>query len=66
MVFQDILSPEWPIDKLFISRYKMLIDINVAFQYIDKNMMEKIASMICPREYAAVVWSLNIKKDIRK
>ena len=42
--------------------------IRVAFHYMDKDMMKKIlTSMICPRmEYAAVVWSPNAKKGIRK
>ena len=39
----------------------------VAFSYIDENMMKIIVAMIRPRlEYAAVVWSPNLKKDIKK
>ncbi len=43
-----------------------LRNIKAAFIHLDKDMMKKlITSMIRPRlEYAALVWSLNLKKDI--
>ena len=46
----------------------MLTEIRVAFHYMDRDMMRKIlTTMICPKlEYAAVVWSLHLKKDVRK
>lgn len=43
-------------------------NIKVAFSYIDKDMMRKIiVTMLRPRVgYAAVVWSPNLKEDIKK
>ena len=40
----------------------------MAFSCLDADMMKKlISSMIRPRlEYAAIVWSLHTKKNIRK
>ena len=69
MIIQDTLSPEWHTSQLFGSTKRMLTNIRVTFQCMDKNMMENIvASMIRPRLEctAAVVWSLNFKKDIKK
>ena len=64
VVIQEILSPEQHISQLFGSTYKILTSIRVAFHYMDKDMMRKIlTSMIRPRlEYAAVVWSPNVKR----
>ncbi len=41
---------------------------HTSFTYLDEEMVKKlIASIIRPRlEYAAVVWSPRLKKDIRK
>ena len=65
---QDTLRPERHINNIFGATYKILANIRVAFSYMDKSMMKKIiTSIIRPRmEYAAVVWSPNMKKDIRK
>ena len=65
---KDTLSSEWHINQLFGSTYKKLTKIWVTFHYMDKDMMIKIlTSMIYPTmEYAAVVWSPSVKKDIRK
>ena len=41
MVIQDTLSPEWHINQLFGSTYRMLINIWVAFHCMDKNIMKK-------------------------
>ncbi|MPD02924.1 hypothetical protein E2C01_098533 [Portunus trituberculatus] len=59
-MIQENLSPEKHISKIFGRSYKMLTNIRVASQYMDKDMMKKIiTSMIPPRlKYAAV--------DIRK
>ena len=48
--------------------YNIIRNIKVAFTHLDEDMMKKlITSMIRPRlEYAALVWSPNKKKDIRK
>ena len=68
VVIQDTLSPERHINQLFGSTYRMLTNIRVAFHYMDKDMMKKIlTNMVRPKlEYASVVWSPNVKKDIRK
>ena len=68
VVIQDTLSLARHINQLFGSTYRMLTNIRVASHYMDKYMMKKIlTSMIRPiLEYAAVVWSPNAKKDIRK
>ena len=46
----------------------MLSNIRVVVYYIDKEMMNKIVTcMVRPRfEYAAVVWSPHMRKDIWK
>ena len=48
--------------------YNLLRNIKVAFNYIDEDMIKKIiTTLIRPRlEYAALVWSPNLKKHIRK
>ena len=68
VVIQDILSPEQHINQIFGSTYRTLTNIGVAFHYMDKDMMKNIlTSMIHLRlEYAAVLWSSNAKKDLRK
>ena len=68
MVIQDTLSPEWHINQLFGSTYRILANSRVAFHYIDMDMMKTIlTSMIRPRlEYAAVVWLPNLREDTRK
>lgn len=68
VVIQDTLQPGQHISEIFGSTYRLLSNIRVAFHYMDKTMMEKIiTTMIRPRvEYAAVVWSPHLKKDIRK
>ena len=68
VIIQDTLSPERHISNIFNNTYRMLTNIRVAFNYMDKNMMKKIITSIIRRqlEYAAVVWSPNMKKDIRK
>ncbi|MPC91532.1 hypothetical protein E2C01_086576 [Portunus trituberculatus] len=67
VVIQENLNPVKHISKIFGLAYKTLTNIRVAIQYMDKDMMEKFSmSMIRPKlEYAAVVWSLSLKKDIR-
>ena len=68
MIIQDTLSPERHINGIFGSTYGLLTNIRVAFHYLDTSMMKKIiTTMIRPKlEYAAVVWSPHMKKDIRK
>ena len=68
VIIQDTLSPERHINNIFNNTYRLLTNIRVAFNYMDKSMMKKIiTSIVRPKmEYAAVVWSPNMKKDIRK
>ncbi len=49
-------------------KHNLLRNIKTAFTYLDEEMVKKlITSIIRPRlEYAAVVWSPRLKKDIRK
>ena len=41
VVIQDTLSPEWHINQLFGSTYRILTSINVAFLYMHNDMMKK-------------------------
>ena len=68
VIIQDTLSLERHISGIFGSTYRMLSNIRVAFCYMDKDMMRKsLTTMVRPRlEYAAVVWSPHIKKDVKK
>ena len=68
VTFQDTLSPENHIGRLFGQAYRMLQNVKTAFHYMDKDMMKKIiVTMIRPKlEYAAVVWSPHKKKNITK
>ena len=68
IIIQKDLSPEKHIRKITRETYKLLINIRVAFHYMDEEMMKKlILAVIRPRlEYAAVVWSPHKVKHIRK
>ena len=68
VTFQDTLSPEKHINRLFGQAYGTLQNIKVAFHYMDKDMMKKIiTTMIRPKlEYAAVAWSPHCKKHVNK
>ena len=68
VTFQDTLSPEKHINRIFGQAYGTLQNIRVAFQYMDKGMMKKIiTTMIRPKlEYAAVTWSPHCKKHVSK
>merc|ERR1712035_22744 len=48
--------------------YNLLRNIRAAFTYMDEKIIRKlIMSLIWPRlEYAALLWSPNLKKHIRK
>ena len=64
----DNLSFGKHINKITGETYNLVKNIRTAFTYIDEEMVKKlITSMIRPRlEYAALVWSPNLKKEIRK
>ena len=68
VVIQDNLLPEKHLNRIFAFTFRTLTNIRVAFNHIDMDMMKKIiTTMIRPKlEYAAVMWSLHMKKDIRK
>ena len=64
--FAESLSPEKHINKVVGETYNLLRNIRIAFAYLDEDMMRKIfVTLIRPKlEYAAVVWSPWLKKDI--
>ena len=68
VIIMDSLSPEKHINKITAETYNLLRNIRAAFNYMDEEMTRKlITSLIRPRlEYAALVWSPNLKKHIRK
>ena len=68
VIIQDSMSPERHISGIFGTTHGLLSNVRVAFHYMDASMMRKIiTTMIRPRlEYAAVVWSPHMKKDVWK
>ena len=68
MIITDKLNFGKHINKITGETYNLIRNIKLAFTYIDEEMTKKlIASMIRPRlEYAALVWSPHLKKEIRK
>lgn len=66
VVKHDICHQVSPLIKLR-ETYKPLKNIRMAFSYIDEDMVKIIVTMLCRRlEYAAVAWSPNLKKDVRR
>ncbi len=63
----DKLSFGKHINRISGKTHNLIRNIKAAFTYIDEEMVKKlIASMIRPRlEYAALVWSPNLKREIR-
>ena len=68
VTFTETLSPGIHINKIVGEAFHLLKNIRVAFAYLDEDMMKKIiVTMIRPRlEYAAIVWSPWLRKDVRK
>ena len=68
VIIEDNLSLGRHISGITGSTYSLLSNIRVAFHHMDKDMMKKImTAMVRPRlEYAVVVWSPHMKKDIKK
>ncbi len=68
MIITDKLTFGKHINRITGETYKLLRNIKTAFTYLDEEMMKKlITSMIRPRlDYAPLVWSPKLKKDIRK
>ena len=71
VVIQNNLSPEKHIDRIFGDAFKILRNIRMAFNFLDKDMMKKIiTTMIRPKlDNAEVIWSPHKKKhcvEIRK
>ena len=68
VIIQNDLSPEKHINKLVNGLYLMAGNMRVALTYLDEEMLTKIIkSLIRPRlEYAAVVWSPHLRKDVKK
>ncbi len=66
-MIQDDLSPEKHIDIKFRNAYGMLRNIRMTFQFMDKDMMKILTTLIRPKlEYAEVVWSPSKKKHTNK
>ena len=68
VVVTDNLNFGKHINKITGETYNLVRNIKVAFTYLDEEMVKKlVTTMIRPRlEYAALVWSPNLKKEIRK
>ncbi len=67
-MIQDDLSLEKHIDTIFGNAYGLLRNIRMTFQFMNKDMMKKILTiLIRPKlEYAEVVWSPYKKKYFNK
>ena len=67
VIVMDDMSPGKYINKIVGELTIYLKNIRMAFSYIDEDMKKIIVTLIHPRlKYATVVWSLNLKKDIKK
>ena len=68
MVIQDNLSLEKHINRIFGDTFRMLRNMQMAFNFLDKDMMRKIIiTMIRPKlEYVEVIWSPHKKKHVLK
>ena len=57
VVIQGNLSPEKHIDRIFEDTFRMLRNIQMAFHFLDKDLMRKIiTTMIRPKlEYAEII-----------
>ena len=68
VVIQDNLLSEKHIDKIFGDTFRMLRKIQIAFHFLDKDMMKKIiTTMIRPiLEYAEVIWFPHKKMYVLK
>ncbi len=63
VMIQDSLSPGRHINGIFGPTCSLLTNMNVAFNYLDREIMKKIITSICPKlEYTAVVWTPHRKK----
>ena len=68
VTISEEISSDKHIDKITGETMNLLRRIKMAFNYMDEDMMKiLISALIRPRlEYAAVVWSQHMKKNIRK
>ena len=68
VIVMDNMSLRKHVNKIVGETYNLLKNIKVAFSYTDEDVMKTIiVTIIHPRlECAAVVWSPNLKKDIKK
>ncbi len=68
MTVTNKLTFDKHINRITGETYNLLRNIKRAFTYLDEEIVKKlITSIIRPRlEYAAMVWSPRLKKDIRK
>ena len=68
VVIKNNLSPEKQINRIFGDTFMMLRNVQMAFHFLDKDMMRKIiTTVIRPKlEYAEVIWSPHKKKPVLK
>ncbi len=68
MTVTNKLTFDKHINRITGETYNLLRNIKTSFTYLDEEIVKKlITSIIRPRlEYAAVVWSPRLKKDVRK
>ncbi len=68
MTVTNKLTFDKHINRITGETYNLLRNIKTAFTYLNEEMVKKLITMIIrPRlEYAAVVWSPRLNKDIRK
>ena len=59
VTIMDNMSPEKHTNKITGETYNLLMNIRMAFTYVDEDMIKKlIMTLVRPRlEYAATVWS---------
>ena len=67
VLIQDNLSPEKHIDKIFGDAFRMLRNIWMTFNFLDKDMRKIITTMMRLKlEFADVIWSPHKKKHVLK
>ena len=68
VVINNKLKPEDHVNQVTGKAYNLLMNMKIAFTYIDADMVRKIiTTFIRPQlEYASVVWNPHLQKDIKK
>ena len=68
VIIQDNLLPEKHINRVIGDTFMMLRNIQIAFRFLDKDMMRKIITTMIRQklEYAEVIWLPHKKKHVLK